>query len=147
MDSFLGKSKLNFWTKDEDFEQCGADLPSIWRDFSQKAENCEFLLIKKFVKLCLHSSKVVQISLQFDEIFSHGKLRIFTYEKNYEKIRETLFTLRLHSTELLSFWRDFFFMENFKTSKFQFKQFSNEFYLRKNKSWKNSWNFVYIQAT
>ena len=32
-----------------------------------------------------------------------------------EKIRETLLTFRLQSTELLSFWRDFF-----SISKFQF---------------------------
>ena len=25
MDNFLGKSKFNFWTKKEDFEQCGLD--------------------------------------------------------------------------------------------------------------------------
>ena len=25
IDNFLGKSKLNFWTKNEDFEQCGRD--------------------------------------------------------------------------------------------------------------------------
>ena len=50
----------------------------------------------------------MQISLQSDEIF-HKKQKIanFTSAKNYEKIRETLFTSRLHSAELLSFWRDF----------------------------------------
>ena len=31
--------------------------------------------MKKFVKLCLHSSKVMQISLQFDEIF-HIKFKL-----------------------------------------------------------------------
>ena len=46
----------------------------------------EFLLkiMKKIVKLCLHSSKVMQISLQFDAIFhkktqqTNSKLRIIT---------------------------------------------------------------------
>ena len=57
--------------------------------------------MKKFVKLCLHSSKVVQISLQFDEIFftKSKKIANFYLRKN----RETLFTFRLHSAELLSF--------------------------------------------
>ena len=36
--------------------------------------------MKKFVKLCLHSSKVVQIFLQFDEIFRiKFKLPIFGF--------------------------------------------------------------------
>ena len=77
----------------------------------EKIGNVQFLfylLTKKIVKLCLHLTEVVQISLQYDEIF-HKKQKIanFTSAKNYEKIRQTLFTSRLHSAELLSFWRDF----------------------------------------
>ena len=54
----------------------------------------------------------------------------FTYQ---EKFRETLFTFKLSSADLPSIWRDFFH-----------KQADTcEFYFRK-KSWKNSWNFVYI---
>ena len=55
--------------------------------------------MKKFVKLCLHLSYALQNSFHFDEIF-HKK-------KNHEKICESLFTFKLHTTELLSFWLDF----------------------------------------
>ena len=41
----------------------------------------------------------MQNYFHFDEIY-HQK-------KYHEKIRETLFTFKLHTTELLSFWRDF----------------------------------------
>ena len=30
IDHFLGKSKLNFWTKNEDFEQCGTARAGAW---------------------------------------------------------------------------------------------------------------------
>ena len=38
---FLGKSKLNFWTKNEDFEQCVK--VDIYEMTSPKGENCLFL--------------------------------------------------------------------------------------------------------
>ena len=41
----------------------------------------------------------MQNSFHFDEIFNK--------KKNPEKIRESLFTFKLHTTELLSFWQDF----------------------------------------
>ena len=59
--------------------------------------------VKKFVKLYLHSSKTKQDSFRFDEIF-------FSFEK-CQKIRETVFTFKQNSAELLLFWRDFFRFE------------------------------------
>ena len=47
--------------------------------------------MKNFVKLCLHNIQATQCILQ----------------KNHEKIRESLFTFKLHITEHLSFKRDF----------------------------------------
>ena len=41
----------------------------------------------------------MQISFHFDEIF-HNK-------KSWKNSRESLFMFKLHTTELLSFWRDF----------------------------------------
>ena len=79
------------------FKQNSAELLVFWRDF--------FLSLKNviFVKLCLHSSKTVQDSFRFDEIF-------FSFEK-CQKIRETVFTFKQNSAELLLFWRDFFRFE------------------------------------
>ena len=73
-------------------------LSTRWRfdNYTKKGEfYIEKKIMKKFVKLCLHLSYIVQNSFHFDEIF-HKK-------KNHEKIRESLFTFKLHSTELLSF--------------------------------------------
>ena len=54
--------------------------------------------MKKFVKLCLHSSYTMQNSFHFDEIFHTHKKK-----KNPEKICESLFTFKQRTTERLSF--------------------------------------------
>ena len=56
---------------------------------------------------------------------------IITYksQKNREKNREPLFTFKLHSADLLSFWRDF--LQKISNSNFGFIE-------------KIPWNFVYI---
>ena len=46
---------------------------------------------------------VLSTRWRFDNYTKKGE---FYIEKKYEKIRETLFTFKLHSTELLSFWWD-----------------------------------------
>ena len=48
----------------------------------------------------------------------------FTFKNSYWKIREILFTFKIHNAKILSFWR--FFSRN---------------------NHENSWNFVYIQYT
>ena len=40
IDNFLGKSKLNFWTKNEDFEQCGKQTFTIFFQFCPTFQFC-----------------------------------------------------------------------------------------------------------
>ena len=80
------------------FKQNSAELLVFWRDFFLSLKN-----VINFVKLCLHSSETMQDSFRFDEIF-------FSFEK-CQKIRETVFTFKQNSAELLLFWRDFFRFE------------------------------------
>ena len=81
--------------------------------FSQKAENCEFYFRKKLWK---NSWNFVYIQatqcrtpFNLTRFFFTTKLKIrILISKKYRwKSRETLFTFKLHSAELLSFWRDF----------------------------------------
>ena len=53
------------------------------------------------------------------------KSEFYIEKTNHEKIREPLFTFKLHNAELLPFW----------------------WYFSQKKSWKNSWKFIYVQAT
>ena len=52
----------------------------------------------------------MQNTFRFDDIFVHDNLKILiliSEKKIIEKVRVTLFTFKLHSAELLSFYRDF----------------------------------------
>ena len=75
-------------------------------------------IMKKLVKLCLHSSYLAQNSFQFDE-FCPDFFWFSLTRKNMKKTRQTLFTFKLHSTELLSFSQ--FFCDR----KFQISQIPN----------------------
>ena len=88
------------------------NLPSIWRFFSSK--NFKILKYLFFSEKRWHPTC---------PIWHHGLM--WSRRKN----RETLFTFKLQSTELLSFWRDI-------SHKIQNYNFT--------KVMKNSWNFVYI---
>ena len=91
-------------------------------NFTKKGEfYIEKKIMKKFVKLCLRSSYTMQNSFQFDEIFSTVQKSEFRISNEImKKNRETLFTFKLHSAKLLSFWRIFceFFCRSGRWSSF-----------------------------
>ena len=49
IDNFLKKSKLNFWTKNEDFEQC-AYLEVLWETISRWPCNGMYLVLDRFLE-------------------------------------------------------------------------------------------------
>ena len=61
IDNFLGKSKLNFWTKNEDFEQCGELIYSYFSIFRQDIQNLRLeneILEQRLASYALNGSSV-----------------------------------------------------------------------------------------
>ena len=65
IDNFLGKSKLNFWTKNEDFEQCDSlklFIPFITLEVKTSSP---FSILSTMVVNCQNEVHIVIESLQF----------------------------------------------------------------------------------
>ena len=73
IDNFLGKVKLNFWTKNEDFEQCAVQnrweitLQAIWR-FMVVFDNFLAIFVTFLVPLFLFINKSDVNFVNFDEL-------------------------------------------------------------------------------
>ena len=66
----------NFCLGHTDFVTCIGNVQLFMKLFSHKIQNSNFTkMMKKIVKLCLHSSYIAQNSFPFDEIF-HRKFKI-----------------------------------------------------------------------
>jgi len=85
-----------------------------------------------------------------------GVLPNFTYQKNHEKIRETLFTIKLQSAASFHFTNFFIILKIMKKFVRLCLQLSAEFlsisrifswfFTYQKTLWKNSWNYIYILA-
>ena len=106
-------------------------------NFTKSRKIANFYLRKNSWNFVYIQAKMCRFPYNLTRFFhqkqKNGKLQLFPYDKNYQKNSWNFVTFKLRSVDPLSIWRDFFIKaENY------------EFYLRKKKSWKNSWNFVYI---
>ena len=89
--SIILRGFLSFWT------MSSSDLAPT--TFNEKKSNLmHYVIFKKHFMTVLYTRWRLIIEHRLN----------FTFSKNQEKVREILFTLYLHSTELLSFWRYFF---------------------------------------
>ena len=68
MDNFHGKSKLNFWTKNEDFEQCDASYPYNQKTFTFFSNLSNILCFFLFFNFLIMTT-LVSHSLCFHAIF------------------------------------------------------------------------------
>ena len=72
----------NFCLGHTDFVTCIGNVQLFMKLFSHKIQNSDFTKnMKKFVKVCLHLSNIVQNSFLFDEIFDI-KFKILILQKS-----------------------------------------------------------------
>ena len=113
MDNFLEKSKLNFWTKNEDFEQCVPYISAGWHVCSDQkffngrsqAQNVRIPIHHTFWHMYFHkrrfSIKGIHFTLPFQ--MESGQFQIsFKYFPGFSSIKEIQITQSV-AFEVLNF--------------------------------------------